>query len=131
MGNSLQENKVREFSDESTIPRQDKLLESVEIFSNEINMRLSEAMDSLMSVMHSQINRAMNSATNDRIIPEIQSIMGSLFTGHRDTEFGTSGNGQGRSEQTSGLKTKITKEDSRSAFDPRNTRNVCPSSKHC
>ena len=69
-GNSLQEKEIRDFSSGNTIPRQNRLLEYMEIFSNEINMRLSEAIDSLMSVMHSQIDGAISSAVNDRVIPE-------------------------------------------------------------
>ena len=39
--------------------------------------------------------------------------MGLLFSGHRDTESGMSGNDQKNNEQTNGFKTKITKKDSR------------------
>ena len=74
-------------------------------------------MDSLMSMMQSQINRAIHSAISDRVIPEIQNIMGSLSSGQRDTESGTSVDNQNSSEDTVGLKTEITKKDSRSAFD--------------
>ena len=41
-------------------------MESIEVFSNEVNMRLSEEMDSLMFMMHSQINRAINTAISER-----------------------------------------------------------------
>ena len=47
--------------------------------------------------------------------------MGSLSTSHRDTEYGSSGNGQENIDKTSGLKTKITKKDSMFAFDLRDT----------
>ena len=76
----------------------------METLSNEINMRFSHEMYSLMSMMHSQINRAINSAINDRIIPEIQNIMGSLSEGHRDTDSGKSGTDQESSEQLTALK---------------------------
>ena len=72
-------------------------------------------------MLHPHNNRAIISAINDRVIPDIQSFKGSLSTGHPDTESETSGNGQANSEQTNGLKTKITKKDSRSAFDLRHT----------
>ena len=48
------------------------------IFSKENKMRLLQKMDTLMSLMHSQIKRALSSAINDRIIPEIQKIVSSL-----------------------------------------------------
>ena len=93
-------------------------------------MRLSQEIDSLMSVIESQINRAINSAINDRWIPEIQNIMGSLSSGHRDTESEMSGNDQENNEQANGLKTKLTKKDSMSAFDLRDTvRDLSPYSR--
>ena len=54
-GNSPQENEVRKFIGENTIPRQHRLLGSMEIFSNEMIMRLWQEMDSFLSVMHSHI----------------------------------------------------------------------------
>ena len=79
-----------------------------------------------MSLMHAQINRAISSAINDRVIPEIQNIMGLLCSGYRDTESGTSGKYQESSEATNGWKTKITKKDFRSAFDLRDTGDLSP-----
>ena len=91
-----------ETSGENANPRQDRLLESIENFSNEIIMLLSHGMDPLTSVMHSQKTRAISSAVNDRIIPEIQNNMGSQSSGHRDTESGVSGKDQENNEQTNG-----------------------------
>ena len=50
----------------------------MEIFSDESNMGLSQEMDSLMSMMHFQTDRAISSAHSDRAIPEIQNILGLL-----------------------------------------------------
>ena len=73
-GNSSHGNEIRDFGHGYAIPRQDRILESMEIFSNEINMRLSQEMDAMLSMMHSHISRAISSA-----IPKIgnsrQSIM--------------------------------------------------------
>ena len=77
-------------------------------------------MDSLMSVIHSQINKAIRSVVKDRVIPEIQKIMGLLSSSHRDTESRSSGNGQENNE----LRLKISKNDSRSPFDLRNTEDL-------
>ena len=44
--------------------------------------------------------------------------MSSLSSGHRDPEFGMSGNDQESNEQSNGLKTKIKMKDSSFAFDP-------------
>ena len=57
---------------------QEGLLESINILSNEMNARFSRELDSLMDLLQTQINRAISSAINDRVIPEIQNIMGSL-----------------------------------------------------
>ena len=79
-------------------------------------------MDSLMSMMHSQINRVISSAISGRVIPELQNNIGSLSSGQRDIESITSANNQDNSEDTVGLKTKITKKGSRS--DVRDTGDV-------
>ena len=78
-----------------------------------------------MSMMHCQINRTISSAISDRVIPGIHNIMGTLSSGQRDTESDSSNNIQDNSEVTNGLKTKITKKDSRSAFDLRDTEDNC------
>ena len=62
----------------TSIPRQDRFLETIEIFTNEINLRLSQEMDSMMSMMHSQINRAISSVIVERVTPEIQNMVSSL-----------------------------------------------------
>ena len=118
--NSSQENKIRDLIEETEIPRHDRLLESMEIFQKEMNMRFVQ-MYSLIYMMHSQINMAISSAISDRVLPEILNIVGSLSSEQRDTESGTSTNNQETSEETNGLKTKITKKDTRSAFDLRDT----------
>ena len=56
-------------------------------FSNEFNLRLSQEVDTLMAMMHSQINRAISSDISDRVIPEIKNVMSSMSSsGNRDTE---------------------------------------------
>ena len=72
----------------------------METFTNEINLRLSQEMDSMMSMMHSQINRAINSAIAERVIPEIQNMLSSLSSGNRNTESGSSLNNQENNEGT-------------------------------
>ena len=65
-GNSSQNNDIRNSNVENEIPRHDRQMESMEIFPIEINMRISRGMDFLMSMMHSQINRAISSAISYR-----------------------------------------------------------------
>ena len=73
--------------------------------------------ESLVSTMHSQNKRAIGSAINDRLFPEVQIIMGSLSSGQRDTESEASVNNLHSSEERNWLKTKLTKKDSWSAFN--------------
>ena len=51
-----------------------------EAFSSEFNLRLSQEMNSMMSMMHSQINRAITTAIAERVIPEIQNIANSIHS---------------------------------------------------
>ena len=74
----------------------------------------------MMSMMHNQINRATSTATAERVIPEIQNTVSSMSSsGNRDSEASMFPNSQEDRGNTSGLKTKITKKDSRSACDSR------------
>ena len=76
----------------------------------------------MMSMMHSQINRAITTAIAERVIPEIQNIANLMSsTGHRDTEASLSTNSQENRESASGPKIKIAKKDSRSVGDLRDT----------
>ena len=73
-------------------------------------MRLSQEMVSMISMMHSQINRAIRSAIAERVIPEIQNFVGSVSSsGKIDTEFGLSPDNQAIRQDTNGFKSKITK----------------------
>ena len=79
-------------------------------------------MDDMMSMMHSQINRAITTAIAERVIPEIQNIANSMSsTGHRDTESSLSPSSQENRESASGPEIKIAKKDSRSVGDLRDT----------
>ena len=72
---SSQENKIRDNNNENEVPRLQRLLKSIEIFSNEMNTRLSEEVDSIVSMVHSEINKIIRSAVGDRVIPEIQDMV--------------------------------------------------------
>ena len=65
--------------------RPDKPLESMEMLSGELK-------DLLMNILQVQIIRAIHSAVNDRVIPEIQSILGTLSSRQKDTESDSSNN---------------------------------------
>ena len=112
----------RDYLHENDLLRQNEVRQSFETFSNEFNLRLSQEMDSMMSMMHSQINRAITAAIAERVIPEIQNIANSMSsTGHRDTEASLSPNSQENRESASGPTIKIAKKDSRSVGDLRDT----------
>ena len=104
-------------------------MESMQTFSNENNMRLSQEMDAMMSMMlliHSQINRVISSAISEIVIPEILNIMSSLYSGNKDTESRSSLNNQENNSESTGLKTKFTIKDCRSVFDLRDTEDLSP-----
>ena len=114
------ENGLRDYIHENESLRQNEVRQSFEAFSSEFNLRLSQEMDSMMSMMHNQIDRAITTAIAERVIPEIQNIANSMSsTGHRDTEASLSPNSQENRENASGPKIKITKKDSRSVGDLR------------
>ena len=73
-----------------------------------------------MAMVHNQINRAINTAISEKVLPEIQNIVSSMSSsGNRDTEAGMSPSSQENRENSSGVKTKLSKKDSRSVGDLR------------
>ena len=117
-----QRSDYRVFTYENDPLRQNDVRQSFETFSNGFDLRLSQEMDSMMSMVHNQISRAISTAISVRVIPEIQNIVSSMSSsGNRDTEASMSPNSQENKENTSGLKTEITKKDSRSACYLRDT----------
>ena len=118
--NEYLRNQYTNFPHEKNLPRQDDIRQSLETFSNEFNLRLSQEMDSMMSMVHSQINRAISNAISERVIPEIQNIVSSMSSsGNRDPEASVSPNSQENRECSSGFKSKFAKKDSQSACDLR------------
>ena len=66
----------------------------METLSGELNLRLSQVIDSLMNMLQAHISRAISSAIKGRVIPKIQSIMGMLSSGQRYSESGVSTSNQ-------------------------------------
>ena len=105
-----QRSDYRDFPYENDPLRKNDVRQSFETFSNEFNLRLSQEMGSMMSMVHNQINKAINTAISEKVIPEIQNIVSSMSSpGNRDTKASLSPNSQENRENTSGLKTEITK----------------------
>ena len=63
---------------ENMIPRRDRFQETMETLTSEFNMKLFQEKDSMMYMMHNQINIATNTAIAERVIPEIQNIVSSM-----------------------------------------------------
>ena len=95
----------RNLTNENVSLRQNDVRQSFEAFFNEFNLGLSQEMDSMMSMMHSQINRAISTAIAKRVIPEIQDIATSLSSiGNKDTEASMSPNCRKTGKMHLGLK---------------------------
>ena len=62
----------------------------METFTNEINLRLSQEMDSMKPMVHAQVNRAISFAIAEGVLPEIRIMLSSIFSGNRDIEYGSS-----------------------------------------
>ena len=109
------------FTQEDEPLGQNDVRQSFETFSNEFILRLSQELDSMMTMIHNQINRAISAAISERVIPEIQNNVSSMSSsGNRDSEASLSPSSQENREISSSLKTKILKKDSRSVGDLRN-----------
>ena len=87
------------------------------MLSGEMNARMSREMESMMDFMQTQISRAINSAISERIIPEIQSMMGNPSLAQHGIEPSSSLNEDGIGNVRKN--TKLTKKDSGSACDSR------------
>ena len=122
--NSSQENEIRDINNRNEPTGESRLIESINTLSGEMNARMSREMESMMDFMQTQISRAINSAISERIIPEIQNMMGNSTLVQQGVEPGSSLN-----EDESGnmwKNTKLTKKDSRSACDLRDHSDTIP-----
>ena len=76
--NMHQRTDYRDFTYENDPSRQNDVRQSFEAFSSEFILRLSQEMDSMMSMVHNQIHRAISTAISERVFPEIQNIVSSM-----------------------------------------------------
>ena len=120
--NIHQRSDYRNFLYENDPLGQNDVRQSFETFSNEFNLRLFQEMESMMSMVYNQTNRAVSTAISERVIPKIQNIVSWMSSSrNRNTEASMSPDSKEKRENTCGLKTKVTKKDSRSACDLRDT----------
>ena len=73
-----QRSDYRDFPYENDPLKQNDVRQSFETFSNDFNLRLSQEMDSMMSMVHNQINIAISTAISERVIPETRNIVNSM-----------------------------------------------------
>ena len=107
--NSSHENEIRDISHRNEPPvREERLIESINILSSQMNARMSREMEH-------QIIRAISCAISERIIPEIQNMVEILSLNHHGVEPCTSSNEDGIGNVRKSANTKFTKKDSRSA----------------
>ena len=123
---SSQENEIGDIDNRNEPVREGRLIESINVLSGEMNARMSREMETMMELMHTQISRAINSAISERIIPELQNMVGTLPLSHYGVEPCTSTNENGIRNVWQNANTELTKKDSRSACDLRDHTDNTP-----
>ena len=124
--NSSQENEIRDISNRNETVREERLIESINTLSGEMNARMSREMETMMDFMQNQISRVINCAISERIIPEIQNMVGNLPLNQHGVETCTSLDGNRTGNVWKNTNAKITKKDSRSACDLRDHTDFTP-----
>ena len=72
-GNEYQRNNYS-FIQENEPMGHNEVRQSFETFTNEFNLRLSQEMDSMKSMVHNQINRAISTAISERVIQKSKTL---------------------------------------------------------
>ena len=93
--NSSLENEIRDINSRNEPVREGRLIESINMLSGEMNARMSREMEAMMDLIQNQISRAINSAISERILPEIQNMVGNLPLGQHGIEPDSSLTGSG------------------------------------
>ena len=124
--NSSQENEIRDINNQNEPVREERLVESINTLSSEMNARMSREMETMMDFMQNQISRAINCAISERIIPEIQNMVGNLPLNQHGVEPPTSFDENRTGNMWKNTNEKITKKDSRSACDLRDHTDFTP-----
>ena len=114
--NSSQENEIRDIDKRNQPVREGRLIESSNMLSGEVNARMSREMETMMAM----------TAISERIIPEIQHMLGILPLSHYGVEPCTSTNEDGMKDVWKNANIKLTKKDSRSACDLRDHADNTP-----
>ena len=96
------------------------------MLSGEMNARMSREMQTMMDFMPNQISRAISFAVSERIIPGIQNMVENLPLNRHGVEPCTSSYEDGIGIVCKNKNTKITKKDSRSAWELREDTDFTP-----
>ena len=115
---SSQGNEIRDTGKRNGSLRQERLSESINILSDEMNASFSRN-GFVDDVLQSQINRKISSAIKDRVIPEIQNIMRRLPLNRNGPEPSTSLTEDSIGNAWKNKNTKVTKKESTSACERR------------
>ena len=124
--NSSQENEIRDINNQNEPVREERLIVSINTLSGEMNARMSREMETMMDFMQNQISRAINCAISERIIPEIQNMVGNLPLNQHGVGPSTSFDENRTGNMWKNTNEKITKKDSRSACDLRDHTDFFP-----
>ena len=124
--NSSQENEIRDINNQNEPVREERLIESINTLSGEMNARMSREMETMMDFMQNQISRAINCAISEIIIPEIQNMVGNLPLNQHGVGPSTSFDENRTGNMWKNTNEKITKKDSRSACDLRDHTDFTP-----
>ena len=108
--------------------REERLIESINTLSGEMNARMSRERQTMMDFMQTQISRVFSCAISEGISPEIQkqNMVESLPLIQQSVEPCTSSNESGVGNVWKNANTKFTKKDSRSACDLRKHTDFTP-----
>ena len=68
----------------SNTDQQNQVLKSIENITNELNRKFTQEIDVLIGSVNLQINRAVEEAISERVIPRIQNVVESLNIGDRN-----------------------------------------------
>ena len=120
--NSSQDIEIRNIQNGICPTRRDGLVDSDDILSGETDLRISQVMDSLMNILLMQIRRAIK----DRVILELQIIVGTMFSAGKESGTGMFTCHQDLSDQLGVSNNNLSKKDYRSAFDLKDTEGLSP-----
>ena len=96
IGNSSQDNEIRNMPENRNIPN---LSRDLDMLSVEINLKVSQEINSLLNGMKSQIENAISSPMSERIIPQMQGVVETTNDDVRNVDENNLHNRNSRSRQ--------------------------------